>query len=65
MVVAVSGGVDHLTAARLDDVLLTAVASGARSVEVDFSRVSFCDCAGLTSCWEPGATARTRGCGLW
>lgn len=46
-VVAVAGEVDHQTATRLDDVLLAAMASGARCVEVDFSRVSFCDCAGL------------------
>ncbi|MFM9709074.1 STAS domain-containing protein [Streptomyces galilaeus] len=46
-VVAVTGEVDHQTATRLDDVLLTVIASGARCVEVDFSRVSFCDCAGL------------------
>ncbi|MFL5992786.1 MAG: STAS domain-containing protein [Streptomyces sp.] len=42
-----SGQVRHLTAARLDDVLLAAVLSGARCVEVDFSRAGFCDRAGL------------------
>ncbi|MGW7256552.1 STAS domain-containing protein [Streptomyces sp. NPDC054834] len=47
-VVAVAGEVDHLTAAGLDDALHAAVMSGAACIEVDFSRVTFCDCAGLT-----------------
>ncbi|MEU5891653.1 STAS domain-containing protein [Streptomyces sp. NPDC047461] len=44
---AVSGEMDHLAAARLDDALLAAAVSGARYIEVDFSQVRFCDCAGL------------------
>ncbi|MEU7305267.1 STAS domain-containing protein [Streptomyces sp. NPDC007206] len=46
-VVAVAGEVDHLTAAGLDDALQAAVISGATHIEADFSRVAFCDCAGL------------------
>ncbi|MEV6742295.1 STAS domain-containing protein [Streptomyces sp. NPDC051104] len=46
-VVSVAGEVDHLTAARVGDELGVAVLSGARWVEADFSRVGFCDCAGL------------------
>ncbi|WP_158101947.1 STAS domain-containing protein [Streptomyces swartbergensis] len=46
-VVTVVGEIDHETAGRLGDDLKAAVLSGARRVEVDFSRVGFCDCAGL------------------
>ena len=46
-VVSATGEVDHLTAALLGDELGAAVLGGARWVEADFSRVGFCDCAGL------------------
>ncbi|MEU3862444.1 STAS domain-containing protein [Streptomyces sp. NPDC028722] len=45
--VTVTGEMDHVSACRLTDEVRAAVLSGARRVETDFSRVTFCDCSGL------------------
>jgi anti-anti-sigma regulatory factor len=66
-VVTVAGETDHETGGRLGDDLRAAVLSGARRVEVDFSRVGFCDCAGLNvllaariHCQDPGVGFSVR-----
>ncbi|MET7386188.1 STAS domain-containing protein [Streptomyces sp. NPDC005529] len=46
-IVRVAGEVDYLTSPRLADGLEAVLAGGAGWVEVEFTEVSFCDCAAL------------------
>ncbi|MCA6091119.1 STAS domain-containing protein [Streptomyces sp. SCA3-4] len=62
--VPVAGEVDYLTSSRLSDELASAVASGAQCVDVDFSRVSFCDCSGLNALLSASEYARDEGIGF-
>ncbi|MEU6304401.1 STAS domain-containing protein [Streptomyces chartreusis] len=59
--VPVVGEVDSATLPRLRAELDTAVASGAPSIEVDFRRVEFCDCSGLTALLDARARALRAG----
>ncbi|MEV0976455.1 STAS domain-containing protein [Streptomyces sp. NPDC049915] len=64
MVVTVAGEVDHRTASGLGEELETAAAGGARQVEVDFSLVGCCDCAGLNVLLAARIHCQDRGVGL-
>ncbi|MFD5718014.1 STAS domain-containing protein [Streptomyces sp. NPDC127036] len=46
-IVRVAGEVDYLTSPRLADELEDVLAAGAGWVDVEFTDVSFCDCAAL------------------
>jgi len=49
MIVPVAGEVNPTTAPQLSAELISALTSGARCVQLDFSPVSFCDCSGLNA----------------
>ncbi|GAA3049094.1 hypothetical protein GCM10010448_35130 [Streptomyces glomeratus] len=57
----VVGEVDFETLPRLRAELDTAVSSGARYIEVDFGRVEFCDCSGLSVLLDVRARAWRAG----
>ncbi|MFG1664615.1 STAS domain-containing protein [Streptomyces sp. Y7] len=59
--VPVVGEVDFATLPRLRAELDTAVTSGAPYIEVDFRRVEFCDCSGLTALLDARARALRAG----
>ncbi|WP_327321889.1 STAS domain-containing protein [Streptomyces sp. NBC_01210] len=59
--VPVAGEVDHTTSAQLEGELALAVTSGAQCIEVDFRRVSFCDCSGLNALLSARAHAQEAG----
>jgi anti-anti-sigma factor len=68
VIVSVSGEVDFTTVPRLRSALAAALASGSRSVVVDFGAVGFCDCSGARALlWarqragESGASLRVTG----
>ncbi|MGI5405077.1 STAS domain-containing protein [Streptomyces sp. CA-135486] len=59
--VPVTGEVDHATSAQLEGELELAVTSGAQCIEVDFCRVSLCDCSGLNALLSARSHAQEAG----
>ncbi|WP_330260935.1 STAS domain-containing protein [Streptomyces sp. NBC_00539] len=59
--VTVFGEIDIATGPLLQDALDKALATGTPRIDVDFSHVTFCDCAGLAVLLRARADARARG----
>ncbi|TKA06694.1 STAS domain-containing protein [Actinacidiphila oryziradicis] len=64
VVVALSGELDHDTAAPLRDALEEAVSSGARRVLADCTGLSFCDSTGLNALLQARLAAEGTGARL-
>ncbi|MEU7068112.1 STAS domain-containing protein [Streptomyces sp. NPDC046161] len=60
-IITVFGELDIATGPLLQDALDKALASGTPRIDIDFSHVTFCDCAGLTVLLRARADARARG----
>ncbi|MFD5411856.1 STAS domain-containing protein [Streptomyces nojiriensis] len=60
-VVTVSGEIDLVTSPILRDALEDALAGRPHCLEVDFTHVTFCDCAGLSALLRARAAAQQAG----
>ncbi|MDQ0904528.1 anti-anti-sigma factor [Streptomyces canus] len=60
VLVVASGEVDFETSTWLGDALEDAVTSGSHRIEVDLSKVAFCDCSGLSALLQAHEHARQR-----
>lgn len=63
-VVRVAGEADFQSYRRLETAMTTALAGRAKGVDVDFSRVTFCDCHALNVLLRTGARAAENAVGF-